>query len=112
MSKIKLVDFDPGEPYEAEFGTCELCMSTGIAQEPRFKFEYEDGTTEWVDGYYWSWGDFFSVELDNSAAFAGWLFEQDFKPDFRIDDFWLLKEIVSDYTYTEEGAELPKGYYL
>ena len=29
MAKIKLVDFDPGVPYETEFGTCDLCMSTG-----------------------------------------------------------------------------------
>lgn len=110
MSKIKLVDFDPGVPYETEVGTCELCMSTGIAQEPKFKFEYEDGTTDWVDGYLWSYGDFWSIELYNTAAFAGWLQSKDFKPSFRIHDYSDLRMIVDDYEYESEH---PGGdYYL
>lgn len=110
MSKIKLVDFDPGVPYETDFGSCELCMSTGIAQEPKFKFEYEDGTKEWVDGYFWSWGDFWAIELENTAAFAGWLIKQDFKPDFRIDGYWTLNIIVNDYECQDDE---PDGdYYL
>lgn len=112
MSKIKLVDFDPGEPYETDFGSCELCMSTGIAQEPKFKFEYEDGTKEWVDGYFWSWGDFWAVDIDNTAAFAGWLIKQDFRPDFRINDFWLFRSIINDYHDSEDGELLSGDYYL
>ena len=110
MAKIKLVDFDPGEPYETEFGTCELCMGTGEAQDPRFKFKYEDGSTEWVDGYFWYWGDQFVVYVDNTAEFAGWLIEQDFKPDFRIKEYGDLQQIVDDYHYESEH---PGGdYYL
>lgn len=110
MAKIKLIDFDPGEPYETEFGTCELCMSTGEAQDPRFKFKYEDGSTEWVDGSFWSWADQFVVYVDNTAEFAGWLIEQDFKPDFRIKEYEDLQQIVNDYHYESEN---PGGdYYL
>lgn len=111
MAKIKLVDFDPGEVYETEYGTCELCMGTGETQDPRFKFEYEDGTTEWVDGSFWSWGDQFVIYVDNTAAFAGWLLEQDFKPDFRIKDYGDLQLIADDYRYADEQE--PYGdYYL
>ena len=115
MSKIKLVDFDPGVPYETEFGTCDLCMSTGEAQDPRFKFKYEDGTTEWVDGSFWSWGDQFVVDIDNTAAFAGWLVEQDFKPDFRIKDYSDLDSIAQDYAAHIEDWEddlYKEDYYL
>ena len=112
MAKIKLVDFDPGVPYETELGTCDLCMSTGEAQEPMFKFQYEDGTTNWVDGYFWSWGDFWAIELENTADFAGWLQKQEFKPGFRIKDYGDLNLIVDDYLYKEEGEEPNGDYYL
>lgn len=110
MAKIKLVDFDPGKPYETKFGTCELCMSTGIAQEPRFKFEYEDGTTEWVDGYLWDWGNFWAIELENTADFADWLQKQEFKSNFRFKTYGDLMLIVDDYEHENEhsGGE----YYL
>lgn len=110
MAKIKLIDYDPGEPYETEFGTCEWCMSTGEAQDPRFKFKYEDGSTKWVDGYEWDWGTHFTVDIDNTADFAGWLQKQEFKPDFRIKGYWGLREVVNDYHYESDH---PRGdYYL
>ena len=92
--KAKLVDYDYRE-YETDFGTCELCMYTGTAEEPRFKFEYDDGHTEWVDGYYWDWGDLFTVEIDNTANFAAWLAIQDL--DGYIEDYSTLDQLSYKY---------------
>lgn len=93
--KIKLVDHK-SDTYETKFGTCELCMFTGMATETRLKFQYEDGPTEWVDAFAWSWGDLFEVEIDNLADFAHWLHQQDFPEDFRID-YSALLDLNYDY---------------
>lgn len=104
MAKIKLVDFDPGVSYETKFVTYELCLSTGIAPEPIYKFEYEDGTTEWVDGYFWSGGNFWAIELENIADFADWLQKQEFKPNFRIKDYDDLVLILDDYEHESKHS--------
>ena len=93
--KIKLVDHK-SDTYETEFGTCELCMFTGLATETSLKFQYEDGYTEWVDAFEWSWGDLFEVYIDNLADFAHWLQQQDFPDDFRID-YGKLQNLNYDY---------------
>ena len=96
--KAKLVDYECKD-YETTFGTCELCMRTGTAEEPRFKFEYDDGHTEWVDGYFWDWGDLFTVEIDNTANFAAWLATKDL--DEYIEDYSTLNNL--SYLYDKEN---------
>lgn len=96
--KAKLVDFRR-EEEETEFGTCELCMSTGIAIYESMKFEYDDGYTEWVDLYFWSWGDLIVLDgIDNTANFAAWLQTQEL--DGYIRDFNTLQNLA--YAYEEE----------
>lgn len=97
--KAKLVDFYSRE-YETRFGTCEFCMSTGMAVEPHFKFEYDDGHTEWVAGYFWSWGDLFLVDIDNTANFAAWLADQEL--DGYIEDYTKLDMLAYEYASDTE----------
>lgn len=93
--KVKLVDFKTNT-YETTFGTCELCMGTGMATEESMKFEYDDGYTEWVDLYFWSWGDLMTIdEIDNTANFAHWLSKQEL--DEYIGDFNTLQRLAYDY---------------
>ena len=97
--KAKLVDFYSRE-YETEFGTCELCMSTGTAVEPHFKFEYDDGHTEWVAGYFWRLGGLFLVDIDNTANFAAWLADQEL--DGYIEDYTKLDMLAYKYASDTE----------
>ena len=56
MKGIKVIDVGCN-PEEVEFGTCELCFSYGIADNPYMALEFPDGTRATVDTYYWDWGD-------------------------------------------------------
>lgn len=94
--KINLID-KYSETYETTFGSCEMCFYTGRATETQLKFRYEDGTTEWVDTFLWSWGSLFEIEIENLADFAHWLNEQDFDDNYRIREYSDLQELVHDY---------------
>lgn len=66
------------EPQETTFGTCELCMHTGTATNPVYTMEFKDTDTgkefvRDVEGYFWSWGDYFTVYISNVIAFGDWL---------------------------------------
>lgn len=102
--KINLVDHR-SETYETTFGSCELCFHTGEATETELKFQYEDGSTNWVDTFFWSWGDFFEIYIYNLADFAHWLNEQDFDEDYRIRDYSDLQDLVYDYEEDRDGIE-------
>lgn len=104
--KLKLIDVeDHGE--EVTFGTCDLCMSEGWADNPVFIFEKEDGTRFDVDGYVWDWGDYFELYVDNVINFAAFVASKDFKPDFdqeinakgwnNWDGYGWLRDLLYDY---------------
>ena len=88
--KAKLVDFYSYE-YKTEFG---------MTVEPHFKFEYDDGHTEWVDGYHWSWGDLFLVDIDNPDDFAVWLADQEL--DGYIENYTKLDMLAYKYASDTE----------
>lgn len=102
--KINLVD-KYSETYETTFGSCEMCFYTGRATETQLKFRYEDGTTEWVDAFFWDWGSLFEIEIENLADFAHWLNEQDFDDNYRIREYFGLQELVHDYEKDCYGTE-------
>ena len=76
--KLKLIDVRLDEDFHAKFGTCDLCMSTGYAAQPTYIFEDENGIRTEVEGYYWSWGDYDEINVNNVIDFAAWVAEQDF----------------------------------
>ena len=75
---VKLVDFIT-RTYEAEFGTCDLCMGTGQATDETFVFELGSGKIIEADNTYWHYGDHFTIiDIDNTADSAHWLSQQTF----------------------------------
>lgn len=98
--KLKLIDVKT-EIYETQFGTCELCMSTGTAYEPTYIFEKENGERLSVEGYYWDWGDLITIDVENVIEFADFIRKQDFEDDISFDYGW-LRNIVWDYEKIDE----------
>lgn len=66
-----------------------------VIEEPVFVFQdAETGETKQVNGYLWSWGDYFDLYLDNVPAFAEWV---QLQPDLTLDqleDFGDLQQLV------------------
>lgn len=80
MKGIKVIDIG-SNPEETQFGTCELCFSYGIADNPYMVLEFPDGTQVTHDAYHWSWGDYFEFGVDNVVDFSAWLSEQEFSDE-------------------------------
>lgn len=75
--RVRLLEYHD-EPEETTFGTCEICMYTGTATNPTYTMEFTDTETgeksvHDVEGYSWSWGDYFTVEISNVIHFGDWL---------------------------------------
>ncbi|HFI0332284.1 TPA: hypothetical protein ACGOVE_000859 [Streptococcus suis] len=76
MKSIKVIDIG-SNPEETQFGTCELCFSYGIADNPYMVLGFPDGTRVTHNTYYWRWGDYFETSIDNVVDFSAWLSEQE-----------------------------------
>lgn len=97
--KLKLLDVRTDKEF-VEFGTCKMCFSTGMVDNPVFIFEKEDGTQFEVDGYWQSWGDYVSAEIGNVIEFSGYLNKLEFDDDTEFDSGWLMN-LVDHYNYPE-----------
>ncbi|WP_443095054.1 hypothetical protein [Rothia koreensis] len=88
----------------ADVGTCDLCYGSMWVEEPVYVFQDADtGETKHINGYLWSWGDYFDLLLDNIPSFAEWVQHQ---PDLTLDqleDFGDLQQLV--YRMDEEADE-------
>ena len=64
----------------------------------------EDETGETTDIYltYWSWGDYFTIDVDNLVDFSAWLQEREVEPIGDCDPWAWLDSLVDDY---EEESE-------
>lgn len=76
--RVRLLAYREDTEYGATFGTCDLCMSTGTAENPVYTFEFTDTETgeevvRDVEGWMWDWGDYFTVYVDNVITFGDWL---------------------------------------
>jgi hypothetical protein len=94
MKKIKFIDLETKEE-EVEFGTCEMCFSTGTVDNPvlNFKVVKEDGSEESlsINGYEWSWGDYSETSIANLVDFAVFLTPLEFDDSVEFDRDWLWK---------------------
>ena len=75
--RVRLLDYNEYS-QETTFGTCEICMYTGTAENPTFTFEFTDTdtgeeTVSDVRGYMWDWGDYHTVDIYNVITFGDWL---------------------------------------
>lgn len=103
--KIKLHDYESEIEEDVTFGTCDMCMYVGDAEYPYFYFTYEDGTTEKVAGFFWSWGDLCTIYIDNIPAFAAWMNDQDFVEGYRISNYDNLSRLVGKYFEDKEKED-------
>lgn len=101
--KLKLVDYKT-KLTKVQTGTCELCYGTMTASQPLFVFQNESGVQVEVAGYYWDWGDYDEVYLDNVIDFAAWVAIQDFTDDTEFTYIW-LDDLIDQYYRERRGAE-------
>ena len=100
MKGIKVIDIG-SNPEETQFGTCELCFSYGIADNPYMVLEFPDGTQVTLDTYYWDWGDYFEASVDNVVDFSAWLSEQELSDEdveaLKNDGKYALIRLIDEY---------------
>ena len=108
MKGIKVIDVG-SNPEEAEFGTCELCLSYGVADNPYMVLEFPDGTQVTVETYYWDWGDYNEYSVANVINFSAWLSEQDLSDEdveeLKNDGTYVLISLMEDYNWQLEETD-------
>lgn len=103
--RVRLLDYNEYS-QETTFGTCEVCMRTGTAENPTFTFEFTDTdtgekTATNVYGYEWDWGDYHTVDIYNVIAFGDWLENNTVTVNTNEMDYGDLQELA--YRFDEEG---------
>ena len=98
--KIKLIDYQ--EDFKVEtIGTCEMCFGTMGCSNPVFTFQKENKEKVEVNGYYWDWGDYSSVEtIANVIDFAEYICDIDFQENENTFTFAWIDNLVSEYNST------------
>ena len=99
--RVRLLDYNEYSEY-TNFGTCELCMHSGIAENPTFTFEYTDTdtgekTVDDVKGYMWSWGDYITVYIYNVPLFGDWLEDNTVTVSTKNMDYGDLQELADRF---------------
>ena len=105
MKGIKVIDVG-GNPEEMQFGTCELCFSFGVVDNPYMVLEFPDGTQVTHNTYYWDWGDYFETTVDNVVDFSAWLSEQELADEYvgalKNNNRYTLIGLINDYNWQLE----------
>lgn len=102
--KYKVVEY-MSDIQEEQTGTCELCFGTAIVENGSITVEDENGKATKIFLTWWSWGDFFTIYIDNVVNFSAWLQEQEVKPISKDTNLWSwLDKIVAKY-YEEQEDE-------
>lgn len=103
--RVRLLDYNEYS-QETTFGTCEICMYTGIAENPTFTFVFTDTVTgeetmSNVNGYRWDWGDYCTVDIDNVARFGDWLEDNTVTVSTNNMDYGDLQELADRFDEEE-----------
>lgn len=101
--KYKVIDYF-SDVQEEQTGTCEVCFSTADVENGYITVEDENGVKTEIYLTYWSWGDFFTIYIDNVVNFSAWLQERDVEPIDDVNEWSWLDELVEEY-YEEEENE-------
>ena len=108
MKGIKVIDVG-SNPEETQFGTCELCFSYGVADNPYMVLEFPEGTQVTVETYYWDWGDYFEATVGNVVDFSAWLSEQELSDDdveaLKNDGKYTLILLINEYNWQLEETD-------
>lgn len=102
--KYKVVEY-MSDIQEKQTGTCELCFGTAMVENGSITVEDENGKATKIFLTWWSWGDYFTIYIDNVVNFSAWLQEQEVKPISKDTNLWSwLDKIVAKY-YEEQEDE-------
>ena len=108
MKGIKVIDVG-SNPEETQFGTCELCFSYGVADNPYMVLEFPDGTQGTVETHCWDWGDYFEASVDNVVDFSAWLSEQELSEErvkaLKNGGNYTLIGLINDYNWQLEETD-------
>ena len=100
--KYKVTEYN-SDFQEEQTGTCEVCFGTALVESGSITVEDEKGTETAIDLTWWSWGDYFTIYIDNVVNFSAWLQERDVEPIDEETNTWCwLRELVEKYN---EGRE-------
>lgn len=95
--KYKVIEFN-SDVQEELTGTCDLCYGTAMVENGYVTVEDETGETTDIYLTYWSWGDYFTIDIGNLVDFSAWLQERDVDPISEETEPWLwLHELVEKY---------------
>ena len=102
--KYKVIEYH-SVIQEEQTGTCELCFGTADVENGYITVEDENGTETEIYLTWWSWGDFFTIYIDNVVNFSAWLQEQEVEPISKDTNLWSwLNKIEAKY-YKEQEDE-------
>ena len=108
MKGIKVIDVG-SNPEETQFGTCELCFSYGVADNPYMVLEFPDGTQVKHNTYFWDWGDYCESRVNNVVDFSAWLSEQELSDedveDLKNDGKQVLIRLITEYNWQLEETD-------
>ena len=108
MKGIKVIDVGCN-PEETQFGTCELCFSYGVADNPYMVLEFPDGTKVTCKTYLWSWGDYLDTTVKNVVDFSAWLSEQELSEErvkaLKNGGNYTLIELINEYNLQLEETD-------
>lgn len=108
MKGIKVIDIG-SNPRRTQFGTCELCFSYGVADNPYMVIEFPDRTQTTHETYYWDWGDYWEYNVDNVVNFSAWLSERDLTDEeveaLKNDGKHALIRLIDEYNWQLEETD-------
>ena len=100
--KYKVIEYN-SDMQEEQTGTCDLCFGTAWVENGSITVEDENGKTTNIDLTWWSWGDCFTMYIDNVVDFSAWLQERDVEPITEETELWSwLNELVEQYSKEQE----------
>ena len=100
--KYKVIDY-VSDVQEEQTGTCELCFGTAMVENGSITVEDENGKATKIFLTWWSWGDYFTIYIDNVVNFSAWLQERDVEPITEETNAWAwLDELVEKYSEEQE----------
>lgn len=102
--KYKVIKY-MSDIQEEQTGTCELCFGTAMVENGSITVEDENGKATEISLTLWSWGDYFTIYIDNVVDFSAWLQERDVEPIDDINEWSWLNELVIDYCKEMESEE-------
>lgn len=99
--KYKVIEY-MSDIQEEQTGTCEVCFGTAMVENGSITVEDENGKATEISLTRWSWGDYFTIYIDNVVVFSAWLQERDVEPIDDVNEWSWLYDLVKEYDEEEE----------